>query len=277
MKNRLDVELCERGMVKSRSRATNMIKSGAVLVNGEVQTKGGYPVDSADEITISTEIPEFEIALNSVGRGAVKLSFALKRWGIVPEGLCIDVGASTGGFTEILLKNGADRVIAIDVGRGQLDRILREDARVILLEGVDIRTIASLQDLYTTVRLHSDENSKVLPTDEEVLGGARVITCDVSFISLTKVLPAVQRLGCRDCHYIFLIKPQFETKERKKRKKGIVNSPKDREDAVKRVLNFAASIGLEAVGVEESPITGGDGNMEYLAYFRNVIHENEIE
>lgn len=274
MKKRLDLELLDRGLVRTRSRASDLIKSGAVLVNGVRQSKGGFLVDAEDEVMISTAQPAFEVALHSVGRGAVKLDFALVHWNIPVTGLCIDVGASTGGFTEILLKNGAEHVIAIDVGRDQLDRSLREDERVISLEGLDIRTIVSKEDLAAKVRLHFDKSGNSFQKADElrkceaqILLGASVITCDVSFISLTKVLSSIQTLGGAECHFVFLIKPQFEMDERKKRKKGIVNSAKDREEAVKKVMDFASGLGLINVGLAESPIKGGDGNIEYLAYF----------
>lgn len=312
MKRRLDLELLERGMVRTRSRASDLIRSGAVSVNGVTQSKAGYLVAPEDEVALSTATPAFEVALQSVGRGAVKLDFALAYWNIPVSGLCIDVGASTGGFTEILLKNGAELVVAVDVGRDQLDPSLRKDERVISLEGLDIRTIVSREALASAVERHhrkkADGQSDANPSDadpsgvhpsgicpsaskdsgskdsgakntgikeraeiseERILAGANVITCDVSFVSLTKVLPSIQKLGGDDCHFVFLIKPQFETEERKKRKKGIVNSAKDRDDAVRKVTDFASGLGLNKVGLAESPIKGGDGNIEYLAYFKH--------
>lgn len=282
--------LVERGLVRTRSRASDMIRRGAVLVDGTVRTKSGFLVGPESRISVSKENPEFEIALNSVGRGAVKLSFALEKWEIVPSGLCIDIGASTGGFTEVLLKRGAKRVIAVDVGRGQLAPGLRADSRVISLEELDVRMITSLQYLSKMVEKSLEIASKSFDDksfddksfcgyeegtwSEEIQRGAQVITCDVSFISLTKVIPTIQQLGKKDCHFVFLIKPQFELEDRRKRKKGIVNSAEARKEAVKRVADFAEASGFVVVGIAESPITGGDGNMEYLGYFRNSGFEN---
>ncbi|MDO4753458.1 MAG: TlyA family RNA methyltransferase [Bacillota bacterium] len=259
MKNRLDVELVERGLVKTRSKAGQLIKLGAVLVNGVAASKSGILVDASDELVITVNSAEADAALHSVGRGGLKLIHALVHWQIPVGGLCLDIGASTGGFTEVLLRHGADLVIAIDVGKNQLDPSLKANRRVVSLEETDIRKIESRADLA----------SRLPDCAATVEAGAHIVVCDVSFISLTAIMPFVKNLACADADFIFLIKPQFELVERKKRKKGIVKSAKYREEALNRVLDCANDLGFRLIGVTESPIAGGDGNHEFLAYFKN--------
>lgn len=252
MTQRLDVAMVERGLVSTRSKAEFAIKSGAVQVGGKVITKAGYKVGEQEEIICAPE-ERIRLAVEGVGRGAVKLSHALDHWNLQVGGVCVDVGASTGGFTQVLLERGADRVYAVDVGSAQLSESLRSDERVVSVENTDIRSF----DL-----MAAGESS-----------GAQVITCDVSFISLTKVLRDLYRLGAEGaqgavgCRYILLIKPQYERLERTRMKRGVVKSEAERMRAVERVKACAAELGFRFVDMVESPIAGGSGNVEYLAYF----------
>ena len=237
---RLDSELVARGIARSRQNAKEMILSGGVTVNGKAVTKPSAEVFTDDEICSSCE----ELY---VGRGAVKLEKAAKEFAIDLTGKkCIDVGASTGGFTDFMLKNGAAEVCAADVGHGQLAQSLREDSRVINLEGMDIRDL----------------------TEECAGGKADIITADVSFISLRFILPEIFRLLKDDGCAVALIKPQFEAGRGSIGKHGIVRDRKVHERVLNEVDSYAASVGFSLRRYTYSPIKGGSGNIEYLAYFR---------
>ncbi len=232
---RLDTYLSEKGLCKSRAAAQELIKSGGVSVNGKPAEKNSLDVSDGDEITLD-EAKQ----LKYVGRGGLKLERALKLWKIPLDGkICLDVGASTGGFTDCMLQSGAARVFAVDVGRGQLAEALRSDKRVVSLENTDIREF-DLQE----------------PAD--------FIGADVSFISLKLILPHIYRLLKIGGAAVVLIKPQFEAGKNALNKRGIVTNEKTRQGCVEDINNFAAECGFAIVGAEKSPITGGDGNVEYL-------------
>lgn len=233
---RLDVYLAEKRLCKSRAAAQCLINIGGVVVNGKTAVKNSLEVTDADEISIiEIKLPKY------VGRGGQKLEHALELWSVDLNGkLCIDVGASTGGFTDCMLQNGAARVFAVDVGRDQLHEKLRSDSRVVSLEQTDIRDFSLSGKL------------------------ADFIGADVSFISLKAILPHVYRLLKTGGMAVALIKPQFEAGRKNLNKKGIVRSESARLKSVVEIKEFAAQCGFELIGTEQSPITGGDGNVEYL-------------
>ena len=244
MKNRLDVILVNRNLAPSREKAKAYIMSGIVYVNGQKEDKAG---DMFDEETAQVEVRGE--TLKYVSRGGLKLEKALKEFPIRLNGkICMDIGASTGGFTDCMLQNGASKVYAVDVGHGQLAWSLRNDERVICMEKTNFRYMQ--------------------PGDiEDVLDFASV---DVSFISLTKILPPAIELLKDDGEMVCLIKPQFETTREKVGKKGVVRDPKVHEEVILSVLGFAHSIGFEILGLTYSPIRGPEGNIEYLVYLRKV-------
>ena len=233
---RLDVYLTENKLCKSRSAAQSLINNGGVLVNGKPAEKNSQDVTEADGISlVETMLPKY------VGRGGLKLERALERWAIDLSGkLCVDIGASTGGFTDCMLQSGATKVFAVDVGREQLDEKLRSDSRVVSLEQTDIRDFS-------------------LPEEP-----ADFVCADVSFISLKLILPHVYRLLKSGGTAVALIKPQFEVGRQNLNKKGIVRSESTRQKCVKDIEEFAVLCGFSHIGTEISPITGGDGNAEFL-------------
>jgi 23S rRNA (cytidine1920-2'-O)/16S rRNA (cytidine1409-2'-O)-methyltransferase len=238
-KQRLDVALVERGLVESRSKAQSLIMARRVLVNGAFVDKAGATVAAEDELKVA------ELEHPWVGRGGMKLAHALEQFGIGVTGkVCADIGASTGGFTDVMLKNGAVRVYAIDVGHGQLDMSLRTDPRVINREK-------------TNARYLQPENFSE-PID--------FVSIDVSFISLELILPAVA--GFLRGDLVALIKPQFEVGKHDVGKGGIVRDDEKRRAAVDRVVEFATSTGFEVKGLIESPVKGAEGNIEFLMWAR---------
>jgi len=238
-KLRLDRLLIERGLVESRERGQAMILAGLVLVNGQKTDKAGALVADDAEVRILGE------ALRYVGRGGLKLEAALKAFMVSVEGMtALDVGASTGGFTDCLLQHGCGRVYAVDVGYGQMAWTLRQDPRVITLERVNIRLI--------------DPALIPEPVDIAVI--------DVSFISLEKVVPAILKFLKPRAEIIALIKPQFEVGKGLVGKGGIVRDEAARAAAVERVAAFMGASGLGVQGIIPSPITGQDGNIEYLIH-----------
>lgn len=238
-KERLDVEMVRRGLVKSRAVAVRLISDKQVLVAGIPATKASQQVTTDSKIELLST-PQF------VGRGGEKLAAALSAFSIDPAGLTVlDVGSSTGGFTDCLLQASAQRVYAVDVGTNQFDSELKKDARVVLMEQTDIRNVTSLPD----------------PIDLAVI--------DVSFISLTKVLPAVSKLVKKSGTIIALVKPQFETSPDSKNRAGVIVDEKIREQALQSVLTFAKEIGLHTIHTIPSPVAGGEGNLEYLVHFKN--------
>lgn len=243
MKERLDVLLVSRGLAPSREKAKTMIMEGNVFVNNNREDKAGstFPDDCAIEIHGST--------LKYVSRGGLKLEKAMKHFAIHLENMvCMDIGASTGGFTDCMLQNGAAKVYAVDVGYGQFAWKLRQDPRVVCMEKTNIR--------YVT------------PEDiEDVLDFASV---DVSFISLTKVLEPARALLADHGQMVCLIKPQFEAGREKVGKKGVVRDRKVHEEVIEKVVGHALSIGFSVLALEYSPIKGPEGNIEYLVHIEKT-------
>jgi 23S rRNA (cytidine1920-2'-O)/16S rRNA (cytidine1409-2'-O)-methyltransferase len=234
-RRRADILLVERGFFESRARAQAAIAAGLVTADGRAVRKGADLVDAGAAIEASAPHPW-------VSRGGVKLAAALDAFGLDPSGLvCLDAGASTGGFTDVLLRRGARRVYAVDVGRGQLHPKIAADRRVVSLEAVDARNL--------------DEAAVPEPVD--------LVVADVSFISLRLVLPAVIRRLARKAALVTLIKPQFEAGP-KHLKKGIVRDAAVREAVRDDIAAFIGGLGFEVIGTIPSPIEGGDGNLEYL-------------
>lgn len=230
-------------MAKSRNVAVDLIKKGLVKVSGEIITKPAK--DFRDNPDLKIEILEQP---KYVGRGGLKLEKALAEFEIDPTGMTvIDVGSSTGGFTDCLLQNGAKKVYAIDVGTDQFDKNLKNDQRIILMENSDIRNIKKLND----------------EIDLAVI--------DVSFISLELILKPVKDLLKNDGYIIALIKPQFETPKETKNKKGIIVSDSLREKTKEKIVNFSLKIGLNTLKIIDSPILGGTGNKEYLILLQNNV------
>jgi len=236
--------LVDRGLCASRERARAMILAGQVRVNGEVVSKAGHPV------TPDAEIALIEPDHPYVGRGGVKLAHALDAFGIDPLGrVALDVGASTGGFTDVLLRRGAARVVALDVGHGQLDWTLRNDPRVFVIERVNARTLTADQ----------------LPPDARAFG---IITIDVSFIGVRHVLPAVAPLLRPDGDAVVLVKPQFEAGRGEVGKGGLVHDEAVHARVIDEVTAAADALGLTRTAVTESPITGTEGNREFFLHLQ---------
>lgn len=235
---RLDTALVARGLAASRARAQDLIRRGLVVVAGRVETKTGASVAPDTAITLAPGVEDH------VSRGALKLAAALDQFGFATHGMvALDVGASTGGFTEVLLMRGAARVYAVDVGQGQLHPRLAQDPRVVSLEQCDARTL----------------DRTIVP---EPVGA---IVADVSFISLTKALPAALALANERAWLVALIKPQFEAGRAAVGKGGIVRDPADRARAMTTVREWVArQPGWHIAGVIPSPIAGGSGNEEFL-------------
>ena len=235
---RLDAELVARGIARSRERAKEMIAAGAVTVNGRPVKKASAQVSDEDQI-LSAEQELY------VGRGALKLEGAAKAFGLDFTGMtCLDIGASTGGFTEYLLIHGASKVFAVDVGHGQLAESLRSDERVVNMEGTDIRLVTA-----------------------EDLGGQADFACgDVSFISLTLIVPKLNELLKEGCSAALLIKPQFEAGKRDIGKGGIVKDRKAHIRVLEELDGFFRAAGISPVQYTYSPVKGGSGNIEYLVH-----------
>ena len=237
MRLRLDRLLVERGLAESREKAQALIMAGEVLLNGQKAAKPGQAAapDSAIEVLAK---PPF------VSRGGLKLAAALKEFAIDVKGsVCLDIGSSTGGFTDALLQAGAARVHAVDVGAGQLDWRLRTDPRVVVHEGINARALQF----------------------EDIGEPADLITCDVSFISVTLILPAAVRLLQPTGRMVILIKPQFEVGRGQVGKGGIVREPELHQAACDRVTSAVDELGF-ATGIMQSPILGAEGNKEFLLY-----------
>lgn len=238
---RLDVLLCRRGLFPSRERAQAAILAGRVAVAGRTEHKAGRLVPEDAEVTIRGEDMPY------VGRGGLKLARALDAFGIDPSGLvALDIGASTGGFTDCLLQRGAKRVYAVDVGYGQLAWKLRQDPRVVVLERTNARALGR----------------------EQVPEAVDIATIDVSFISLEKVLPAVSRLLAPGGVIVALVKPQFEAGPAQVGKGGVVRDPAVHREVLRRVCRAAGAMGLEAADLVPSPIRGDEGNAEFLLLLR---------
>jgi 23S rRNA (cytidine1920-2'-O)/16S rRNA (cytidine1409-2'-O)-methyltransferase len=237
---RLDVLLVARGLAGTRERARARILASDVLVDGTLVTKAGTRV--SDTATIELKQPDHPW----VGRGGVKLAHALEVFGLDVGGkIALDIGASTGGFTDVLLARGARRVVAVDVGTNQLDWRLRTDPRVVCLERVNARYLTSAN----------------LPDEARSFD---LITIDVSFISLTLVLPVVPALLAENGHVVALVKPQFEAGREEVGTGGIVRDPSVHARVIETVTAAAHQVGLTRLGLEPSPITGAEGNREFL-------------
>jgi 23S rRNA (cytidine1920-2'-O)/16S rRNA (cytidine1409-2'-O)-methyltransferase len=240
MKNRLDRLLVERGLVQSREKAQALIMAGAVTINSQKASKPGQLVAEDAALEVQARPPY-------VSRGGFKLDAALKTFAIDAAGkVCLDIGSSTGGFTDVLLQAGAARVHAVDVGAGQLDWKLRTDARVVLHEGINAREL-KFEDIGERVDL---------------------ITCDVSFISVTMILPAAVPMLQLEGQMVILIKPQFEVGKGQVGKGGIVRDPALHQAACERVLRAVTEFGFAAT-IMESPILGSEGNKEFLLHARH--------
>ena len=252
MKQRLDVLLVEQGHAASREKAKAMIMSGVVFVNGQREDKAGSTFDEKAAATIEIH----GSTLRYVSRGGLKLEKAVEQFGFsLKDKTCMDVGASTGGFTDCMLQNGAVKVYSIDVGYGQLDWKLRNDPRVVCMEKTNIRY--------------------VLP--EDIQEPAQFSSIDVSFISLTKVLLPVRNLLTEDGEIVCLIKPQFEAGREKVGKKGVVRDPAVHLEVIEKVIAYASSIALEPRHLSFSPIKGPEGNIEYLLHLKKRPEGEVIE
>jgi 23S rRNA (cytidine1920-2'-O)/16S rRNA (cytidine1409-2'-O)-methyltransferase len=240
-KQRLDVAVVERGLAPSRERARALILAGRVTVAGQVVSKAGAPI-AADAAVALTALDH-----PYVGRGGVKLAHALDAFHVDPRGRrALDVGASTGGFTDVLLQRGAESVIALDVGHGQLDWRLRNDPRVIVREGVNARAL----------------------TGADVPHMVSLVTIDVSFISLGHIFPALPPFLDRPADVVALVKPQFEAGREEVGKHGLVTDPLVHEAVLARVTELAAAAGFSRVDMTPSPITGATGNQEFFLHLR---------
>lgn len=237
-KKRLDIILTERELFPSREKAQASIMAGVVLVNGIVELKPGTNIREDANISISENIMKY------VSRGGLKLEKAINEWKInLDSSVCMDIGASTGGFSDLMLKSGARKVYAVDVGYGQLDWTLRNDDRIVNLERTNIRYLD-------------------LSIIEEQLD---FISIDVSFISLKHVFPVASKIIKDDAIIVALIKPQFEAERNQVGKKGIIRDPAIRMETVEKVKNYALQSELSVIDVIKSPITGAKGNVEFLA------------
>ena len=240
MKERLDVILVNQGHAPSREKAKAIIMSGNVYVNGQKEDKAG---SSFDLSKIQLEVRGS--ALRYVSRGGLKLEKAMDRWQIDLNGcICMDIGASTGGFTDCMLQNGAARVYSVDVGHGQLAWKLRNDERVVCMEKTNFRYLVR----------------------EDIADDLDFASVDVSFISLTKILIPARNLLRDSGQMVCLIKPQFEAGRDKVGKKGVVREPEIHEEVIRKVVDFADSIGFDVLHLEYSPIKGPEGNIEYLVH-----------
>ena len=238
-KQRLDVVLVDRGLAPSRERARALILAGQVRVDGQVVSKAGAPVASGARVALTAPDHPY------VGRGGVKLAGALDAFAIDPRNRrALDVGASTGGFTDVLLQRGAESVVALDVGRAQLDWRLRTDPRVIVREGVNARAL----------------------TPDDVPHRVSLVTIDVSFISLKHILPALPPFLDPAADVVALVKPQFEAGREEVGKHGVVSDPAVHEAVVARVAEYADACGLTRVAMVPAAITGATGNQEFFLH-----------
>lgn len=240
-KERLDVLLVTRGLATSREKAKAIIMSGNVYVDGQKEDKAGqtFPQECNIEVRGTT--------LKYVSRGGLKLEKAMECFDVTLDGkVCMDVGSSTGGFTDCMLQNHAVKVYAVDVGHGQLDWKLRNDERVVCMEKTNIRYVKP----------------------EDIADRIEFSSIDVSFISLTKVLGPVKELLTDDGEIVCLIKPQFEAGRDKVGKHGVVRDAQVHEEVIDKVIKFAISIGFEVKNLEFSPVKGPEGNIEYLLHIR---------
>ncbi len=249
-KERLDVLLVNRGLATSREKAKAFIMAGDVFVNGQREDKPGATFEEA-------KITSLEVrgdTLPYVSRGGLKLEKAVKNFDFSLEGkVCMDIGASTGGFTDCMLQNGATKVYSVDVGHGQLDWKLRSDSRVVCMEKTNFRYMVR----------------------DDIQDDLDFASCDVSFISLTKILLPARRLLKDRGEMVCLIKPQFEAGKDKVGKKGVVRDPKVHEEVVHRIMDFVDIAGFQVMHLDFSPIKGPEGNIEYLIHISKNPEVNE--
>ncbi len=246
MKERLDVILVEQGYAPSREKAKAIIMSGNVYVNGQKEDKAGTTFDLS-----KCKLEVRGSQLKYVSRGGLKLEKAMQTWEFPLEGkICMDVGASTGGFTDCMLQNGAQKVYSVDVGHGQLDWKLRNDERVVCMEQTNFRYLKP----------------------EDVADRMDFVSVDVSFISLTKILIPARNLLNLGGEMVCLIKPQFEAGREKVGKNGVVRELSTHREVIEKVIDFADLVGFSVMGLTYSPIKGPEGNIEYLVYLKK---ENE--
>lgn len=252
-KERLDVLLVQQGLANSRELAKAYIMAGNVYVDGQKEDKAGTKV----AVTAKLEVKGNQ--MKYVSRGGYKLEKAMDVFGIRLDGkICLDIGASTGGFTDCMLQNGASKVYAIDVGYGQFAWKLRNDERVVCLEKTNVRYV----------------------THEQVPDEGDFASIDVSFISLTKVLPAVLGVLGEKGQMVCLIKPQFEAGREKGGKKGVVRDSSVHREVIEMIVEYVRTQGLGILGLDFSPIKGPEGNIEYLIYLdksRSGMHEDEVQ
>ena len=236
------------GLAESRDKAKRTIMAGLVTVDGRIEDKAGQRFDTEQEFAVKQKL------CNYVSRGGLKLEKAISSFDICLKGFtCMDMGASTGGFTDCMLQSGAVKVYAVDVGYGQLDYRLRTDQRVVNMEKTNIR--------YMDVSLINE------PLD--------FISIDVSFISLSRMFPIVRQLLSKEGTGVCLIKPQFEAGREQVGKNGIVRERAIHREVIEKVIGFAQENGLRAAGLDFSPVKGAKGNIEYLMYFTNAADEDE--
>ncbi len=239
MKKRLDVLLVEKGLAPSREKAKAYIMEGKVFVENQREDKPGTNFDENSKIELHGK------KLAYVSRGGLKLEKALKTFPVKLDGaVCMDIGASTGGFTDCMLQNGASKVFSVDVGYGQFDWSLRQDPRVVLMEKTNVRYLKP----------------------EDIGEQLDFASCDVSFISLSKILPAIFPILTDDGTMVCLIKPQFEAGRENVGKRGVVKNPKVHRDVIAEVFGFTEALGFAVKGLTFSPIKGPNGNIEYLMY-----------
>lgn len=242
MKQRLDTMLVEQGLAPSREKAKAIIMSGIVYVDGQKEDKAGATFENTVRIEVRGN------TLRYVSRGGLKLEKAMQEFALsLQDKICMDVGASTGGFTDCMLQNGASKVFSIDVGHGQLAWKLRNDERVVCMERTNMRYV----------------------TQEDVEDPIDFSSIDVSFISLTKILLPVKNLLVPGGEVVCLIKPQFEAGREKVGKKGVVRDKKVHKEVIELVLNYAQEIGFVPMHLDYSPVKGPEGNIEYLLHIRN--------
>lgn len=240
-KERLDLMMTRLGLAPSRQKAQAIIMSGQVYVNDQKQTKAGAPVTAEDKIEVRGK------TLAYVSRGGLKLEKAMKCWPIdLKDAVSADIGASTGGFTDCMLQNGAQKVYAVDVGYNQLDWRLRSDPRVVCMERTNARYL----------------------TPEQIPDALDFASVDVSFISLNLILPALRTLMKPDGHVVCLVKPQFEAGKDKVGKKGVVRDPTVHLEVLEHFMEHAVNAGFSVLDVSFSPIKGPEGNIEYLGYLK---------
>ena len=249
MKKRLDVLLVEQGLADSREKAKAIIMSGIVYVDNNKEDKAGTTFEETARIEVRGN------TLKYVSRGGLKLEKAMNNFGVTLEGkVCMDVGASTGGFTDCMLQNGAVKVYSVDVGHGQLAWKLRNDERVVCMEKTNIRYV----------------------TPDDIDDVIEFASIDVSFISLTKVLPAVRELMTPGGEIVCLIKPQFEAGREKVGKKGVVRELPTHIEVVQMIVDYARANGFRTLHLSYSPIKGPEGNIEYLLHItKDESRENE--